>query len=88
MRVVHCKKEAYSVYIGRPSPLGNPFMIGKHGSREEVIAKFEEYARSNAGVIAAILRLKDDDVLGCWCKPSACHGDVIVKMFNHFNRKG
>src|SRR5262245_58764119 len=28
------------VYIGRPSLLGNPFRIGEHGTREEVIAKY------------------------------------------------
>ena len=26
------------VYIGRPSLLGNPFRIGEHGTRAEVIA--------------------------------------------------
>ena len=31
------------VYIGRPSKWGNPFVIGKDGTREEVIAKFKNY---------------------------------------------
>lgn len=31
-RVVHCKKERYDVYIGRPSKWGNPFEIGRDGS--------------------------------------------------------
>jgi len=26
------------VYIGGPSPLGNPYRIGEHGAREEVIS--------------------------------------------------
>lgn len=42
-RVVHCKKEPYDVYIGRPSKWGNPFVIGKDGTREEVIAKYAEW---------------------------------------------
>lgn len=82
MRVVHCKKSQYSVYIGRPSVFGNPFVIGKHGDRAEVIRKFEAYARQNNSLLTAIRNLKDSDVLGCWCKPEACHGDVIVKLFN------
>jgi hypothetical protein len=41
--VVHCKRERYDVYIGRPSVYGNKFEIGKDGSREEVIAKYEEW---------------------------------------------
>ena len=36
-RVVNCKKEPYDVYIGRPSKWGNPFKIGRDGSRQEVI---------------------------------------------------
>ena len=25
-------------------------------------------------------------VLGCWCKPSACHGDILIKLFKeHFD---
>lgn len=80
MRVVHCKKERHSVYIGRPSVFGNPFVIGKDGSRAEVIAKFREYARKNALLLQAIKALPDDAVLGCWCKPLACHGDVIIQL--------
>lgn len=28
-KVVHCKREKYDVYIGRPSIFGNTFVIGK-----------------------------------------------------------
>lgn len=28
------------VYIGRPSLLGNPFKIGEHGTRDEVIGRY------------------------------------------------
>lgn len=31
------------IYIGRPSPLGNPFTIGPDGTRDEVIAKYEKW---------------------------------------------
>lgn len=82
MKVVHCKKERYDVYIGRPSVLGNPFVIGKDGTREEVIAKFEQYARANKDVLAIIRMLSEHTVLGCWCKPLACHGDVIIKLWS------
>lgn len=34
MKVVHCKKEKYDVYIGRGSKWGNPFILGKHGTRD------------------------------------------------------
>ena len=38
--VVHCRKAKYDIYIGRPSPWGNPFVIGKDGSCAQVIAKY------------------------------------------------
>lgn len=90
MRVVHVNHEPYSVYIGRAGrgeagPLGNPFRLGRDGTREEVIAKFEEYARNNKAILALIKGLKRDDILGCFCKPKPCHGDVIVKLWHELN---
>jgi len=79
MKVVHCKKEAYDVYIGRGSKWGNPFVIGKDGNREEVISKYETYIMNRPDLIAALPKLKDR-VLGCWCAPKACHGDILLKM--------
>ena len=78
-RVVHCKKESYDVYIGRPSPWGNPFRIGKDGSREEVIEKYREWIYTQYHLIQAIPELKGKR-LGCWCHPEPCHGDVLVQL--------
>jgi hypothetical protein len=78
-RVVHCKKEEYDVYIGRPSKWGNPFVVGKDGSREEVIEKYRTYLLQNAELLASLHELKGK-ILGCWCKPKACHGDVLAEM--------
>ena len=77
--VVHCKKEPYDVYIGRPGKWGNPFVIGKDGDREEVISKYEAYVMSRPDLIAALPELVGK-VLGCWCRPHACHGDILAKM--------
>jgi hypothetical protein len=79
MKVVHCKKEPYDVYIGRPSKWGNPFVIGEDGTREEVIKKYEEWIRGRPDLLNDISELKDK-VLGCWCSPQSCHGDVLVKI--------
>jgi len=80
-RVVHCKKEKYDVYIGRPSKWGNPFEIGKNVSRNEVIAKYKEYLLNNPKLLADIPEL-EGKILGCWCKPSKCHGDILAEMAN------
>ncbi len=78
-RVVHCKKEPYDVYIGRPSKWGNPFTIGRDGTREEVIAKYLKHVLYHPELVDALPELKGK-VLGCWCKPLSCHGDVLVKL--------
>ena len=44
-RIVHCKREPYDIYIGRPGKWGNPFEIGRDGIREEVTKKYEEWIR-------------------------------------------
>lgn len=76
--VVHCKREPYDVYIGRPGIWGNPYEIGKDGTREEVIAKYEAHLLSSPELMARLPELRGK-VLGCWCAPQACHGDVLAK---------
>ena len=78
-RIVHCKKELYDVYIGRPSKWGNPYIIGKDGTREEVIKKYEEHVRSSKILMRALPSL-EGKVLGCWCPPRPCHGEVLIKL--------
>lgn len=80
-KVVHCKKEPYDIYIGRPSKWGNPFEIGKDGSREEVILKYFNYLIQNNSLLDQILEI-DGKVLGCWCRPKDCHGDAILNVLN------
>jgi hypothetical protein len=80
-QVVHCKRERYDVYIGRPSKWGNPFVIGPDGDRSEVIAKYRVYLLASPELVAALPELRGK-VLGCWCKPLACHGDVLAELAN------
>jgi len=80
--VVHCKREPYDVYIGRGSSFGNPYKIGVHGTREEVIAKYEKFVRRNPHLLARIRRELRGKVLGCWCAPKPCHGNVLLQIAN------
>ena len=79
--VVHCKKSPHDVYIGRPSKWGNPFVVGKDGSREEVVEKYEQWLKTQPELVAALPELKGK-VLGCWCSPQLCHGDVLARLAN------
>ncbi len=76
--VVH-KRDPHDVYIGRPSPWGNPFVIGRDGTREEVITKYEAWIKSKPELMKQLHLLKGKR-LACWCKPLACHGDVLARL--------
>lgn len=80
-KVVHCKRAKHDVYIGRPSKWGNPFVVGRDGSRSEVILKYEAWLMSQPALVSALPELKGK-VLACWCAPLACHGDVLVRLAN------
>jgi len=80
-RAVHCKRERHHVYIGRPSKWGNPFVVGRHGTREQVIERYERWLLGNDALMAALPELCGK-VLGCWCAPRACHGEVLVRLAN------
>lgn len=81
--VVNIRTAQYDVYIGRGSLWGNPFVIGKDGTRKEVIEKYYQYILDRPVMIAQLYKLKGKR-LGCYCKPKACHGDVLVKMIKDF----
>lgn len=87
-RVVHCMRSDFDVYIGRGSGCkwGNPFSH-KHGtsaqfivtSREEAIVRYREWILKQPKLMADLHELKGK-VLGCWCAPLACHGDVLAEL--------
>ena len=87
-RVVNLQNEPYEVYIGRDGKgldgyFGNPFRIGHEAAtRQEAISMFRDYflrqVRENAAYRERVLALKGK-VLGCFCKPKPCHGDIIVE---------
>lgn len=88
--IVNITKEKYDVYIGRGSKWGNPFTsknskydIIKTSSRKESIKLYEEWLVNGDGkyLLNDLHELKGK-VLGCFCKPKSCHGDVLVKLVN------
>jgi hypothetical protein len=81
-KVVHRKKERYDVYIGRGRGIwGNPFEIGIHGTRDEVIEKYKEWILTQPTLLDRLWTL-EGKVLGCSCAPLRCHGDVLVALCN------
>lgn len=89
----------FDVYIGRPPQggewrFGNPFVIGRDGSREACIRLFELWliTGNDSGCIDATQERRQwilDHVkelkgktLGCFCYPSECHGEVLLHYAN------
>jgi hypothetical protein len=69
----------YDILIGRPSKWGNPYVVGRHGSRSVVIAKYAAWVVQQSGLMAALPELKGKR-LGCWCAPLPCHGDLLAAL--------
>jgi hypothetical protein len=71
-----------SVYVGRPSKWGNLFEIGRDGSRDEVIALHEQMIMSDPAMIRDAQRELRGKDLVCWCSPSRCHADTLLRIAN------
>ena len=91
--VVDFRVDEYDEYIGREnhhygveqSIFHNPFKVGEDGDRQEVIRKFREYFYDRMEHSSEFKQQVEDlegKVLGCWCKPKDCHGDVIAAYLN------
>lgn len=72
----------YDVYIGRPSKWGNPFHLARGTqAREIIIQRYERWLKTQPFLMANIHTLRGKR-LGCYCKPLACHGDVLARLAN------
>jgi hypothetical protein len=80
--VVNKYKEPYDVYIGRGTVWGNPHPISDKVSRLQAcllyIDTFISKVKSGEITYEMVLGLQDKR-LGCFCRPEACHGLVILK---------
>ncbi len=81
--VVHLKRDAsWTVRIDRQTRWGNPFRVDVHGTRTEVIAAYRQWLWQqikDKTISLEELAGLHGEVLGCWCKPKACHGDVLAR---------
>lgn len=99
-RVVHIKDNVPgSFYIGRAnrraqvseSVFANRFVIGKHGTREQVIRMYEVWINQRRDLWWGLPILRGKP-LACWCRhdgeaktpDNACHGDVLIDLLNRY----
>ena len=81
-KAVNRRSDEEDVYIGRGSSWGNPFPIGHGRTREQVVADFEGWANAQPWFLDAVRRELPGQRLGCFCKPEACHGDLLAAIAN------
>ena len=72
------ESKGVAIYIGRGSIYGNPFVLGKDGSRDDVCDHYEpHYLPFKPSIHKAKSELVGK-VLVCHCYPERCHGDCLV----------
>lgn len=84
--VVNRHYKSYTVYIGRGTKFGNNYRIGPDGTREDVIAKYKKDFYENPELQEAVWNELRGEILGCSCKPLACHGDIHVEYIENRER--
>jgi hypothetical protein len=75
------------IYVVRPSPLGNPYLLGRDGNREEVITQYRRWFWAQLQLPSSpqereLKRLLAQAQSGelellCWCAPLPCHAEVV-----------
>lgn len=78
-------------YIGRGSYWGNPYSMydfeTDKNSREDVIEKFkydfefDKFPNKDKNKVYKLAGKR----LGCFCKPEACHGDILADFLNSWD---
>lgn len=89
--VVNVKRSEFDVFIGRDGHgfdgyFGNPFKLQYGEPRGSTIEKYREWFNfkiQNDRIFRGKVMLLKGKRLGCFCKPHACHGDVIVEYLNN-----
>ena len=99
---VRKERPAGMIYVGRAcagfagSVLGNPYKRKTGDAPGSTLANYRQWLREQykAGgqVRQELERLADlaergDVVLGCWCKPAACHADVVAEAVEGIMRQ-
>ena len=74
-------------YVGRPGVLGNPFVVGRDGSRQVLISKMWRWLwvrlqEPGSPQVRELRRLLAQARAGelellCWCHPFPCHAEVV-----------
>ena len=68
-----------AVFVGRGSRWGNPYLIGRDGTRTEVLRKYAQYILDDPSFITDVKALQGQ-TLACYCAPRQCHADLLAEL--------
>ena len=82
----------FDVYIGRRCTQGgwnlqtskwaNPYVVGKDGTREEVLEKYVKHLLINSDLLLELEELRGKTI-ACFCSTEEdCHGDILINFLN------
>jgi len=81
-----------AVRVDRGTPFGNPYRIGPDGTREEVVARYEQdflyRVEHDLPFRARVEALEGASALLCWCAPLSCHATVIARYLERRRAAG
>ncbi|MAH44255.1 hypothetical protein CMI37_00390 [Candidatus Pacearchaeota archaeon] len=83
------KKPKDSIYVGRGTKWGNPFIVSTTVTAKEAVRRYESYLKRSIQMGGLDLKELQNKSLLCWCgawKPGEpeidCHGVILLKMAN------
>jgi hypothetical protein len=76
------KTQAFDIRIDRTTVWGNPFHVTADTTREQAIRAYRDHLKLNPYLVRKAQRELAGKVLGCWCKPAPCHGDILAFVAN------
>lgn len=85
LKVWNCTKDNVpkdAVYVGRPTPFGNPVHLNEENKREKVVAEYEKWLLAQPELLKKVKEELKGKHLACWCAPKKCHADVLLRIAN------
>jgi hypothetical protein len=79
------------IYVGRGSPLGNPFTREEHGDAALELYRrwlFERIRQNDSRVLLQLRSIRPGAVVVCSCAPKPCHADVVVRAWAWLRDRG
>jgi DNA modification methylase len=80
--VCWARREGLLAEVDRASAWGNPFVLGRDGTRDQCCDHYETYLKLKPSLRRRVPEELRGKVLGCWCHPQRCHAHHLAALAN------